>query len=405
MHLPTKKRLKIAIVGPYPVNFDLISGGIEAVVRNLVQGLCQYPDFEVHVVTVDFAKADELNQPDGANLHIKQASQGASQWLFYSLERQWIKQTLDSIKPDIIHVHGTNFYGYAVSQSPYPTLVTVHGVLREEGKLKTENVSPIYRLYRWVKGYFNTWFEEQTLQNARYATIISPYITSMLERYSLERLYPIDNPIDNIFFELESRPVPHRVLFAGLIHRRKGIIHLLKAINQVRQVYPDVSLYLAGQISEAEYADVLKTYIQAEGLDSVVRFCGHLNETALYQAFQECQLLVLPSEEEVSPMVVQQAMAMGKPVVATSVGGVPYLIENEVSGWLVPYGDPTALAQAIQSLFDNPKLAESIGTQARNVAESRFKQAMICAKTRETYLSLVNQALLEPSSAPLGSRY
>lgn len=384
----TQKSLKVAVVGPYPVNFNLISGGIQAVVRNLVQGLNQLPDLEVHVVTVDFDRASVAGQPDGIHLHVKPASQAASQWLFYLLERQWIQHTIAQIQPDIIHVHGTNFYGYAVRQQPCPTLVTVHGVLQAEGQLKTDGVGPLFRAYRWAKGYFNSWFEEQTLEKTRYATTISPYVGDMLQRFQLDQLYPIDNPIDDSFFELESTPKLGRILFAGVIHRRKGILHLLKAINQVRQTFGAVELHLAGRVSELEYAELLHQYIQAEGLESVVTFCGHLNESNLYQAFQECQVLVLPSEEEVSPMVVQQAMAMGKPVVATNVGGVPYLMTDQESGLLVPYGDAEALAEALLSVLEQPELEKRLGETARQVALARFKQEMICAKTRDAYWEL-----------------
>ena len=79
------------------------------------------------------------------------------------------------------------------------------------------------------------------------------------------------------------------------------------------------------------------------------------------QALEECQILVLPSQAEVSPMIVQEAMAAGKPVVATAVGGVPYLVEDGGSGILVPYGDAEELAQALEKLLTNSSLAKSMG--------------------------------------------
>ena len=388
MKIETRSILRLAVVGPYPLNPAKVAGGIQAVVRNLVQGLKRFQDLEIHVVTVDFDRQEALVPQQGVQVHVLHSKQGISQFTFYRQERQWIKSTLEQIHPDVVHVHGTNFYGYAALGWDFPTVFTVHSVLQQEGRLNYQEVGIFHRIYRGIKGSFNIFFDMQTLKYASDIIVISPYIGKMLKDFLPKHLYSINNPIDELYFQLEDLSLPGRILFAGLIHVRKGILNLIKAVEIVRSQQPNIELHLAGKVQESEYEAVLRSYIRDHHLEKQVIFRGHLNDQDLFQAFAECQILVLPSQEEVSPMVIQQAMAAGKPVIATAVGGVPYLVESGSSGLLVPYGDPQALSQAILRLLADPKEAARMGARGRTIAKERFREESICTQTRAVYYNL-----------------
>lgn len=388
MNIETRQILRLAVVGPYPLNPAKVAGGIQAVVRNLVQGLKRFQDLEIHVVTVDFDQQGPLVPQPRVQVHVLRSAQWISQFAFYHQERQWIKSTLQQIRPDIVHVHGTNFYGYAALSWDFPTVFTVHGFLQKEGRINYQEVGIFHRIYRKAKGYFNSLFEIKTLKHARHLIVISPYISKMLKDFQPEHLYSIDNPVDEPYFQLEDLSLPRRILFAGLIHVRKGVLNLIKAIEIVRFQEPNIELHLAGKVQESEYEAILHSYIRDHHLEKQVIFRGHLSDQDLYQAFAESQMLVLPSQEEVSPMVIQQAMAAGKPVVATAVGGVPYLVESGSSGLLVPYGDPQALSQAILRLLAEPEEAARMGDRGRTIAKERFQAESICVQTRAVYYAL-----------------
>lgn len=391
MNVKTSKQLRVAVVGPYPLNPGKVAGGIQAVVKNLVLGLTHFQDLEIHVVTVDFDGKEELVPQSGVEVHALRSKQGISQFAFYRQERQWLIRTLQEIRPDVVHVHGTNFYGCAAADWDFPTVFTIHGILQREGKLDYTDVGTFHQLYRRVKGYFNSSFEVKTLKHARHIIAISPYVTEFLKEFKFDQVYFINNPVEEAYFELEDRTQPKRIFFAGLIHARKGVLHLLKAIKLVRQEYPDIELYLVGKVQESEYEAVLRSYVRDHHLEQQVNFRGFVDDEELLQAFAECQILVLPSQEETSPMVVQQAMAAGKPVIATRAGGVPYLVEDGDSGLLVPYGDPQALSKAILRLLTDPDECRRLGKQGRALSRERFRSSSICFQTREVYYELARK--------------
>ena len=386
-------RLKVAIVGPYPPNRDRVRGGIQAVVNNLVAGLVKFEDLDVRVISVDFVGEEQLTPLPKATVYLKSANQNISQLLFYRAERQWLSDTIKDIEPDIIHVHGTNFYGCEASNWQPPTIITVHGILEEEAKLDFGELTRWQQFYRRIKGYFNQRFEQKTLATAQYATAISPHIKNFLANFPLDRdrIYAINNPIEDSSFDSSDRTVTGRILFAGLITIRKGILTLLQGVNLLRTQEVKFELYLAGGVEQQSYADLLQDYIHKHQLGSEVTFCGLLDKSEMKQAIEECQVLVLPSQAEVSPTIVQEAMAAGKPVVATNVGGVPYLVEDGGSGILVPFGDAPALAEALMKLLSDKALSKSMGDRGRVLAEKNFRQSVICQQTHDLYYQIVNR--------------
>ena len=392
MNQYSREKLKIAIVGPYPADPNKVRGGIQAVVNNLVAGLAQFQDLEIHVLTVDFVGQENLVSRPNVKVHLKVASQGVSQLLFYWQERQWLNNTIAKIKPSLVHVHGTNFYGYGANSWKCPTIITVHGVLEEEAKLDFGELNKRQQIYRQIKGYFNTVFERKTLETANYATVISPHINNFLTDFKIEHVYAINNPTEEACFDLQNKTIPGRIFFAGAITVRKGILTLLQAATLLRDRYSEFELYLAGGIEQQAYEEVLQNYIREHKLESLVTFCGLFDNSQMKQALEECQILVLPSQAEVSPMIVQEAMAAGKPVVATAVGGVPYLVEDGGSGILVPYGDAEELAQALEKLLTNSSLAKSMGDRGRILAENNFRQSVVCQQTRDVYYQIVNRS-------------
>lgn len=98
-----------------------------------------------------------------------------------------------------------------------------------------------------------------------------------------------------------------------------------------------------------------------------------------------CDLFVLPSLNEGLPLVILEAMASGKPVVATAVGGTPEVVTHQQTGLLVPPADPASLAQAIQELLANPGLGERLVSAAIARVREEFTADMVARKTAEIY--------------------
>ena len=158
------------------------------------------------------------------------------------------------------------------------------------------------------------------------------------------------------------------VLMPARPHREKGVDVMLEALARVRAAGLRVRAIFAG---ESRRVDEYRSLAEGRGLSDSAVFLGHRDDMAdLYAA---SDIVVLPSFNEGLPYVISEAMAASRPVVATSVGGVGEMVEDGVSGILVPPGDSEALADALKELAADADLREVMGAAGRSIAERRFR--------------------------------
>ncbi|UCC62437.1 MAG: glycosyltransferase family 4 protein, partial [Anaerolineae bacterium] len=228
---------------------------------------------------------------------------------------------------------------------------------------------------------------------AQHIIAISPYIEQEFASVIQGQVYPIENPISDAFFDLTSQEKPYRLLFAGHVSPRKGVYHLIQALSRLRERFPQVELHLAGRIVHAydpAYFQTMQGYIRDHELESHVLFTGHLDEEALLKEYSECAVFVLPSRQETAPMVIEQAMAAGKAVVPTRVGGVPHLISRGETGLWVEHGDVSSLTEAIAQLLSDEALRLRLGEQAKKEASGRFRADVVARQTYQVYRQILN---------------
>ena len=136
----------------------------------------------------------------------------------------------------------------------------------------------------------------------------------------------------------------------------------------------------------------LISFVAGNDLGGNVTFLGQLPEAQLLDAYQQMSILLLTSELETSPMAVEQAMAAGKPVVATAAGGVPFLVDNGRTGFVVELNKPEQIAQALVTLARDSKLRRRMGQAARDEALSRFKSDMAARKMYDMYRAILDRS-------------
>jgi glycosyltransferase involved in cell wall biosynthesis len=100
-------------------------------------------------------------------------------------------------------------------------------------------------------------------------------------------------------------------------------------------------------------------------------------------------MFLLTSDLETSPMVVQQALASGKPVIVTNCGGAPYLVDHGINGFVVERNNPSGIAEAIVNLANDNTMRRKFGINARQAALSRFKSDLVAAKTYDVYKQIL----------------
>ena len=154
-------------------------------------------------------------------------------------------------------------------------------------------------------------------------------------------------------------------LYAGRLSEEKGLVTLLEA----HRVTHGLRLVIAGDGPMRARLEALATPEQRTRLT----FAGHLEGADYDRAWAGAACLVLPSEwYEVRPMVIHEACARGKAVVTTRLGSIPEIVEDGVTGLLVPPADPTALGAAMKSLVDEPARAEAMGRAGRALVSALY---------------------------------
>jgi len=164
----------------------------------------------------------------------------------------------------------------------------------------------------------------------------------------------------------------------------KGQRYLLEAVSMLSGTVPDIRVEFAG---EGPQREELAAAAQSCGIGARVIFRGMVED--IPEFLRRCDVVVLPSAgEEGLPLSLLEAMACGKPVIASATGGIPEIIEPEVNGILVPARDGRALAGALRKLRENPHKSAEIGRQARRVIEQKFSLRKMLANLENMYRDL-----------------
>ncbi len=172
------------------------------------------------------------------------------------------------------------------------------------------------------------------------------------------------------------------LLFVGRLVPQKGVSHLLDAMPLILRDHPGARLVLVGRGS---LCDSLRRKASAMGLGGNVVFSGYMEEDELKEAYSACDLFVLPSTVEPFGIVVAEAMASGKAVVCTDSGGVREIVFDGVNGFLVPPGNPAALAERLSFLLSDKGARDRMGREGRRIAAEKLDWRAIAARTKRLY--------------------
>lgn len=172
------------------------------------------------------------------------------------------------------------------------------------------------------------------------------------------------------------------LLFFGLIREYKGLKHLLNAMPEIKKEIPEIKLLIAGEFcgNKEEYENL----IQENDIQDVVNvYGGHLPTEEVEKFFAACDLVVLPYESATQSGVIQVAYSFDKAVVATNVGGLPDVVENMKTGYIVESKKPVKIAEAVKDFFENERAQQF----AEGIEAVKYKYSW--DKMRETIESFM----------------
>lgn len=210
----------------------------------------------------------------------------------------------------------------------------------------------------------------EKIEAAKYVVAISSFGRSQLYRWCDHVHWPkvevVHCGLEASFLEAPlagTFPSAPRLVCVGRLCEQKGQLLLLEAVRQLRDLGEDFHLVLAG---DGEMRAELERFIHLHELQSRVSITGWISSERVKQELLAARTMVLPSFAEGLPVVIMEAMALGRPVLSTSIAGIPELVRHGEDGWLVPAGDVDALVSVLRASLHVPTSElERMGMSAR----------------------------------------
>ncbi|MGD1055272.1 MAG: glycosyltransferase family 4 protein [Nitrososphaerales archaeon] len=365
-------RSSIAIVSP---SFFPMIGGIESYVHSVGKELVEL-GHEVHVYTPDSVLGRKIpnhnEQLDGIIVHRLDVRIDLS----YRL-RFW-PDLLNELKrdaPDIIHVYSHDSYALlalmAARSGQVPFLVTTYGPLETHSNYGVVETA-LFRTYDSLVA--PPLFRRCNLVMVRYPAI-AHWLVSMHVARTKIRLEPSGIPKDALgqrdgsAFRVRHHIGGPLVLYLGRISSQKGVQYAVESIKRVNRRFPDARLMIVGP-DYSGFVSVIRSNAAKLGVsESVVVLPPMLEEEAQLEALAACDVFVMPSSFEGFSQSVMKAMAQGRPVVVTNVGGLPYEVGYGKCGLISQYGDADSLADCILKLLGDPDLSRQLGAEGKERAQ------------------------------------
>jgi glycosyltransferase involved in cell wall biosynthesis len=303
-------------------------------------------------------------------------------WSRYAFLRRDVARLLRRLRPDLIHVHGTEYgYGLAALDTGLPTIVSIQGI-----------VSCVARLSPTMECRLQAPIERHIIRNARYFGSRTAWATAFIRSLNgTAKVYDLPEAIADVFFRAGGGSRGHSdILMVGYVERLKGIEEALEAMRVVLAACPAARLRVVGA-GRPGYLAQLRRRAESTGIGGSVDWLGFKSATEIAALHARSALLIHPSHLDNSPNSVAEAMASGLPVIASNVGGIPSLVQHDVTGLLVAPRSPRALAEAAIALLRDEPRRRRLAGRAMEVATERYLPAGVAAQTLRVYLDILGQ--------------
>ncbi len=288
---------------------------------------------------------------------------------------------------DFINIHGRWFPSfnraiYFGKKNGIKTVLTLHNG-------RPGGIDPATTLFGTI--YESLW-GKKILRDVDRIIAVSEGVKKEIANYGIDekKMHVIHNGVDTAMFtptepkyrERYADGFDHLLVFSGRIVKQKGLEHLLEAMKLVIKEYPKTRLLIIGKGSLRQE---LEKKARKAGIRDNVMFLGFLPENEMAYIYSSSDLFILPSISEPFGMVLVEAMASGLPCIGTEVGGIPEIIRDGDSGFIVPPKDPEKLAARIIEVLSDETLRKKMGRKGREIALKKFDWDIIAEKTERFY--------------------
>ncbi len=387
--------MKIALVSPYDYPFP---GGVTEHISHLY-ACFREEGHEVRILAPSSRADVERAQPDvyrlGKTIIPVPANQSIARLtLSLTLSRR-VKQILAAERFDVVHLH----------EPLVPALPLT--VLRFS---KATNVATFHVARDTYFGYlYAKPFLKRFVRKLHGRIAVSPAARDFVSQYFPGDYRIIPNGIDVEAFEQPRPPIPElqdgkiNLLFVGRLEKRKGLIYLLRALPYVKYHFPQLRLIVVGAFDE-EQMEEYRDFVQEAGLTDVV-FKGFVSQEEKIRYYQNCDVFCSPAiGRESQGVVLLEAMAAGKPVIASALDGYRTVVRHEEDGLLVPPADEAALAVGLCRLLSDEALRRRLAAAGHQKVQA-YSWRKIARQILDFYAETIEAARrdLLPASTRLAA--
>lgn len=339
-----------------------------------------------------------------------------------SIEKDW-KEVNKRFAPDVVHIHGSEFphgLAYVKAVGSQRVVVSMQGIISRYARNYTAGIKfttilrnlTFYDLFiastpmKEQRKYIRQGkLEEELLRNVchiigrttwdhDHTWAINPNATYHFCNETLRPPFYSDNKWDI------DKCQRHRIFLSQAAKPIKGIHKFIEALPLILRVYPNTEVYVAGndfintsslrgKLRYTTYAKYVNSLINKYGFRNKFHFTGMIDAEGMAEQYRLANVFVCPSSIENSPNSLGEAQLIGCPVVASYVGGVPDMVENENTGLLYRFEETEMLAAAICRIFSNDNLARSLSKNGINAAQNRHDGIKNATRMMKIYKYIV----------------
>jgi len=345
---------------------ETLKGGLETYLRSVSNYQTRSPD----ISQVKFVLPGQVDWLGAENTHVVPTARKASALLGYAKD---VRRIIAAERPAVLHLHSSIAGGVVRAMALAGQIPRGVKIVYCSHGWAFDQTGPAYRnlAYRWIERLLS-WRSDAII-------CISKHELKIAQQFGIRRCQCIPNGVDRI--EPAQRDpggatAPRKVLFVGRLDRQKGIDALLDAYARVR---PNFQLIVVG--------DSVRKDLQLAQPEHV-EFKGWLEKDELDSVYRSCDATIVPSRWEGFGLVAVEAMARGKPVFASAVGGLVDIVEHGRSGRLF------ALEQMDQALRDIDGLSDAALRQMGQAGRQIFEEKFTSQRMNTAIVNLYKESVL-----------
>jgi glycosyltransferase involved in cell wall biosynthesis len=288
-------------------------------------------------------------------------------------------------KFDIIHVHTPLS---PLINTSLPVVNTIHSSITEDARhIEKMNIVSINVKLQTKLISYN--IIKKTIQKSTLTSTVSESVVCELKKdYHFDNAFITSNGVNHKeLYPLSNNTKENYILYVGRLSYRKGLFELIEAAQSVIKKH-NVKFLIVGK---GEWENTIKKNVLEKGLEKEIIFLGHVDRKDLVSRYQNANIFVMPSRYESGPLTVLEAMSCGKPVIATSVGIVPEVIENMKNGIIIPPNSVNDLINSINLLLENEELKEKLGINARKTVQEKYTWDIVVNNVEKYYQIAINK--------------